>query len=78
MTVMLDANVLIALVVDDHVHHAVAESWFAGLDALPWVWRTACKWGGRLTFAASRRSSSTTSTRTGSKIAPLQLPPTSV
>ena len=32
MTVLLDANVLIALVVDDHVHHAVAESWFAGLD----------------------------------------------
>jgi uncharacterized protein len=32
VTVLLDANVLIALVVDDHVHHAVAESWFAGLD----------------------------------------------
>jgi toxin-antitoxin system PIN domain toxin len=32
VTVLLDANVLIALVVDDHVHHAVAESWFAGLE----------------------------------------------
>lgn len=31
MTVLLDANVLIALLVDDHVHHAVAENWFAGL-----------------------------------------------
>lgn len=28
MTVLLDANVLIALLVDDHVHHASAESWF--------------------------------------------------
>jgi toxin-antitoxin system PIN domain toxin len=27
--VLLDANVLIALVVDDHVHHAHAEAWFA-------------------------------------------------
>jgi uncharacterized protein len=27
--VLLDANVLIALVVDDHVHHADAEAWFA-------------------------------------------------
>lgn len=26
--VLLDANVLIALVVDDHVHHASAEEWF--------------------------------------------------
>lgn len=26
--VLLDANVLIALVVDDHVHHAQAEAWF--------------------------------------------------
>src|SRR5258708_28591113 len=25
---LLDANVLIALVVDDHVHHAHAEAWF--------------------------------------------------
>lgn len=32
MTVLLDANVLIALLVDDHVHHAVAESWFAGMS----------------------------------------------
>lgn len=32
MAVLLDANVLIALLVDDHVHHAAAESWFAGLD----------------------------------------------
>ena len=30
MTVLLDANVLIALLVDDHVHHAAAENWFAG------------------------------------------------
>jgi uncharacterized protein len=26
---LLDANVLIALAVDDHVHHDVAEQWFA-------------------------------------------------
>ncbi len=32
MTVLLDANVLIALLVDDHVHHAAAENWFADLD----------------------------------------------
>jgi uncharacterized protein len=32
VTVLLDANVLIALLVDDHVHHAAAENWFAGLD----------------------------------------------
>jgi toxin-antitoxin system PIN domain toxin len=30
MTILLDANVLIALVVADHVHHDAAESWFAG------------------------------------------------
>lgn len=30
MTTLLDANVLIALVVSDHVHHDQAESWFAG------------------------------------------------
>jgi uncharacterized protein len=30
VTVLLDANVLIALLVDDHVHHAAAENWFAG------------------------------------------------
>lgn len=29
MTVLLDANVLIALLVDDHVHHTAAENWFA-------------------------------------------------
>ena len=32
MTTLLDANVLIALVVSDHVHHGAAEDWFAGLD----------------------------------------------
>ena len=32
MTVLLDANVLIALLVDDHVHHAAAENWFAGTN----------------------------------------------
>jgi len=32
VTTLLDANVLIALVVSDHVHHDAAESWFAGLD----------------------------------------------
>ena len=26
---LLDANVLIALVVDDHVHHDAAETWFS-------------------------------------------------
>jgi uncharacterized protein len=31
VTVLLDANVLIALLVDDHVHHTAAESWFAGM-----------------------------------------------
>jgi toxin-antitoxin system PIN domain toxin len=31
VTVLLDANVLIALLVDDHVHHAPAEAWFTGL-----------------------------------------------
>lgn len=29
MTVLLDANVLIAVTVTDHVHHDVAEEWFA-------------------------------------------------
>lgn len=29
MTILLDANVLIALVVTDHVHHSTAEQWFA-------------------------------------------------
>jgi hypothetical protein len=28
LTVLLDANVLIALVVEDDVHHAQAEAWF--------------------------------------------------
>jgi uncharacterized protein len=32
VTVLLDANVLIALLVDDHVHHEAAENWFVGLD----------------------------------------------
>lgn len=27
--VLLDANVLIALAVDDHIHHSAAEEWFA-------------------------------------------------
>lgn len=30
MTLLLDANVLIALVVQDHVHHDAAEDWLAG------------------------------------------------
>jgi toxin-antitoxin system PIN domain toxin len=29
VTVLLDSNVLIALVVAEHVHHAAAEDWFA-------------------------------------------------
>jgi toxin-antitoxin system PIN domain toxin len=32
MTVLLDANVLIALVVDDHIHHDAAERWLIGHD----------------------------------------------
>ena len=31
MTVLLDANVLIALLVDEHVHHEAAEGWFTNL-----------------------------------------------
>lgn len=31
MTVLLDANVLIALLVVDHVHHDAVEDWFSGL-----------------------------------------------
>ena len=31
MTVLLDANVLIALLVRDHVHHSSAETWFTGV-----------------------------------------------
>lgn len=30
MTVLLDANVLIALIVEDHIHHRAAEAWLAG------------------------------------------------
>ena len=33
MTVLLDANVLIALLVEDHVHHVAAENWFVGMRA---------------------------------------------
>jgi toxin-antitoxin system PIN domain toxin len=32
VTTLLDANVLIALVVADHVHHDAAEGWFTGID----------------------------------------------
>jgi toxin-antitoxin system PIN domain toxin len=32
VTTLLDANVLIALVVADHVHHNAAEAWFTGFD----------------------------------------------
>ena len=31
MTILLDANVLIALLIDDHVHHQAAENWFVGV-----------------------------------------------
>ena len=31
MTVLLDANVLVALVAEGHVHHEAAESWFEAL-----------------------------------------------
>jgi toxin-antitoxin system PIN domain toxin len=30
VTLLLDAHVLIALLVDDHVHHEAAENWFVG------------------------------------------------
>jgi uncharacterized protein len=30
--VLLDANVLIALVVDNHIHHGHAEAWFVGSE----------------------------------------------
>ncbi len=30
MTILLDVNVLIALLVEDHVHHDAAEAWLAG------------------------------------------------
>ncbi|TFV62741.1 PIN domain-containing protein [Geodermatophilus sp. DF01-2] len=36
MTVLLDANVLIALVVVDHVHHGTVESWLAE-DSTPFA-----------------------------------------
>ncbi|MEY2474093.1 MAG: uncharacterized protein QOK28_3422 [Actinomycetota bacterium] len=29
MTDLLDANVLVALIVSDHIHHTLAEEWFA-------------------------------------------------
>jgi toxin-antitoxin system PIN domain toxin len=32
VTTLLDTNVLIALVVADHVHHDAAEAWFTGSD----------------------------------------------
>jgi len=35
MTVLLDANVLIAALVADHVHHGAAQEWLAGLGELP-------------------------------------------
>jgi predicted nucleic acid-binding protein len=31
VTVLLDANVLVALLVHDHVHHQAAENWFVGM-----------------------------------------------
>jgi uncharacterized protein len=31
VSVLLDANLLIALLVEDHVHHGAAENWFADL-----------------------------------------------
>jgi hypothetical protein len=31
VTILLDANVLIALLVNDHVHHSSAETWFLGV-----------------------------------------------
>lgn len=33
MTALLDANVLVALVVTDHVHHDAAAEWLAAFDA---------------------------------------------
>ena len=32
MTVLLDANVLVALLVEDHVHHGAAENWFVDMS----------------------------------------------
>ena len=34
MTVLVDANILIALVLDDHVHHERATSWVLGAGAI--------------------------------------------
>lgn len=34
MTALLDANVLIALAVEDHVHHTSAHRWLAGRDSI--------------------------------------------
>lgn len=31
MSVLLDSSIMIALVVDDHAHHAAAEAWFEGV-----------------------------------------------
>lgn len=33
MTALLDGNVLVALVVEDHVHHDAAVSWFEGTES---------------------------------------------
>lgn len=33
MTTLLDANVLVALVVSDHIHHDAAEHWHSSTDA---------------------------------------------
>jgi uncharacterized protein len=32
VTILLDPNVLIALLVDDHVHHEAAETWFVAMS----------------------------------------------
>jgi toxin-antitoxin system PIN domain toxin len=32
VTVLLDANVLIALLVDDHIHHVAAENWLVSMS----------------------------------------------
>lgn len=32
MTTLLDANVLVALIVSDHIHHDPAEAWFTRLE----------------------------------------------
>jgi len=45
VTVLLDANMLIALLVEDHVHHGAAENWFVGMSgnfSSEWRWRTLC------------------------------------